>query len=166
MVSRQSCAAVARELELGSMLAERGGDVLPEEELESLVRNRNVLAAVLEAALAAAFLEWGFEQVEPAVVAAFAERIDYAATEHVDYKTELQETLARRRSQVVYTVLSTRGPRARAPVHLRRPHRRTSSSAPGKGGRRRTPSRRPPARRSRGSPPRKRSSDRGIRPAR
>ena len=51
-----------------------------------------MLAALLEAALAAAFLEWGFEKVEPAVVAAFSEQIDYAATQHVDHKTELQET--------------------------------------------------------------------------
>ena len=109
VVSRQSCAKVARELELGPMLAERG-EVLPPEELDRLVRNRNVLAALLEAALAAAFLEWGFEKVEPAVVEAFSDQIDYAATQHVDYKTELQEALARRRQQVVYTVLQAKGP--------------------------------------------------------
>jgi ribonuclease III len=102
VVSRQSCASVARELELGPMLGERGGDALPEDELERLVRNRNVLAALLEAALAALFLEHGFERVEPAIVAAFAERIEYAATQHVDFKTELQE--------VVYTVVEVEGP--------------------------------------------------------
>jgi ribonuclease III len=109
VVSRQSCAKVARELELGPMLGERG-EALPEEELQRLVRNRNVLAALLEAALAAVFLEWGFEKVEPAVVAAFSEQIDYAATQHVDYKTELQEALARRRKQVSYSVLEVEGP--------------------------------------------------------
>ena len=55
---------MARELDLGSMLLERGR-ALPDEELEQLARNRNVLAALLEAALAALFLEHGFEQVEP-----------------------------------------------------------------------------------------------------
>ena len=109
VVSRQSCAKVARELGLGPMLAERG-ESLPEEELERFVRNRNVLAALLEAALAAIFLEWGFEKVEPAVVAAFSEQIDYAATQHVDYKTELQEVLARRKRQVTYSVLEVDGP--------------------------------------------------------
>jgi ribonuclease-3 len=104
-----SCAKVARALDLGPMLASRG-DSLPDEELARLVANRNVLAALLEAALAAAFLEWGFEQVEPAVVAAFSEQIDYAATQHVDHKTELQETLARRRRQVVYMVVDAEGP--------------------------------------------------------
>jgi ribonuclease-3 len=110
VVSRQSCAKVARELELGPMLARRGGKMVPEEELDRLVRNRNVLAALLEAALAAAFLEWGFEAIEPAIVAAFSEQIDYAATTHVDYKTELQEQLAQRRQQVVYSVLEAVGP--------------------------------------------------------
>jgi ribonuclease III len=92
------------------MMASRGGDVLPAEELGRLVANRNVLAALLEAALAAAFLEWGFAKVEPAIVAAFSEQIDYAATQHVDHKTELQESLARRRQQVAYTVVETEGP--------------------------------------------------------
>jgi ribonuclease III len=110
VVSRQSCAQVAGELDLGPMLSSRGGDSLPQEELERLVANRNVLAALLEAALAAAFLEWGFEAVEPAIVAAFSDQIEYAAEQHVDYKTELQELLARRRQQVVYSVVDAQGP--------------------------------------------------------
>src|SRR5205823_8428094 len=67
-------------------------------------------AALLEAALAAAFLEWGFEQVEAAIVAAFSDQITYAADQHVDHKTELQELLARRRQQVVYAVVDAEGP--------------------------------------------------------
>ena len=110
VVSRQSCAKVARELDLGPMLHSRGGDALPDEELGRLVANTNVLAALLEAALAAAFLEWGFAEVEPAIVGAFSDQIDYAATQHVDYKTELQESLARRRQQVMYTVIDAAGP--------------------------------------------------------
>jgi len=43
-------------------------------------------------------------------VAAFSSRIEYAATHYVDYKTELQEALARQRRQVVYTVLGVEGP--------------------------------------------------------
>jgi len=110
VVSRQSCAQIAEELDLGPMLASRGSHSLPREELERLVANRNVLAALLEAALGAAFLEWGFERVEPAIAAAFADQIDYAAEQHVDYKTELQELLARRRQQVVYSVVDAQGP--------------------------------------------------------
>ena len=109
VVSRQSCARVARELDLGSLLAKRG-ESLPDEELERLVRNRNILAALLEAALAALFLEHGFENVEAAIVAAFSEQIEYAATQHVDYKTELQEALARQKRQVSYSVIEVEGP--------------------------------------------------------
>ena len=44
------------------------------------------------------------------MVSAFSEQIDYAATQHVDHKTELQESLARRRQQVIYTVVDAEGP--------------------------------------------------------
>jgi ribonuclease-3 len=69
-----------------------------------------VLAALLEAALAALFLEHGFEPIEHAVVEAFSGRIEYALTHHVDHKTELQEALARQKRAVVYSVLSVEGP--------------------------------------------------------
>jgi ribonuclease III len=109
VVSRASCAVVARQLELGQQLAERGVDI-PEDELDRLSRNRNVLAALLEAALAALFLEHGFEPIEEPIVQAFDERIEYALTSHVDYKTELQEALARRGNSVSYSVLEVEGP--------------------------------------------------------
>jgi len=109
VVSRASCAVVARQLELGSRLVERGVDI-PDDELERLSRNRNVLAALLEAALAALFLEHGFEKIEQPIVRAFDARIDYALTSHVDYKTELQEALARRGQSVSYQVLEVEGP--------------------------------------------------------
>jgi ribonuclease III len=108
-VSRASCAVVARELGLGQRLAERATGI-PEDEIVRLTRNRNVLAALLEAALAALFLEHGFEPIENAVVAAFDSRIEYAATTHVDHKTELQEALARLGRAVTYTVLEVEGP--------------------------------------------------------
>ncbi len=110
VVSRASCAVVARELELGQRLVERGVDAVPAEELERLARNRNVLAALLEASLAALFLEHGFEKIEHAIVEAFSGRIEYALTSHVDHKTELQEALARRGLQVSYNVLQVEGP--------------------------------------------------------
>jgi ribonuclease-3 len=109
VVSRASCAVVARQLKLGDKLAERGADI-PEDELHRLAHNRNVLAALLEAALAALFLEHGFEPIEQPIVQAFSGRIDYALTTHVDYKTELQEALARRGQSVTYSVLDVEGP--------------------------------------------------------
>ncbi len=109
VVSRASCAVVARELKLGDRLAEHGAEVAPEE-LERLRRNRNVLAALLEAVLAALYLEHGFDAIREAVVAAFAGRIEYALTSHVDHKTELQEALARLGRSVSYAVLEVEGP--------------------------------------------------------
>ena len=109
VVSRASCAVVARQLKLGDRLSERAADI-PEDELHRLAHNRNVLAALLEAALAALFLEHGFEPVEQPIVRAFAGRIEYALTSHVDYKTELQEALARRGQSVNYAVLEVEGP--------------------------------------------------------
>jgi ribonuclease-3 len=118
VVSRASCAVVARELGLGTRLITRGGSV-PQEELERLSRNRNILAALLEAALGALFLEKGFEPIERAIVAAFRGRIEYALTTYVDHKTELQEALARIGSSVSYSVLDVQGP----------PHDRTFTCA-------------------------------------
>ena len=108
VVSRASCAVVARELELGERLrAEATG---PRDEVERLARNKNVLAALLEAAIAAVYLEHGFEETEAAIVEAFASRIDYALNSHVDHKTELQERLARTGRTVSYTTLNVDGP--------------------------------------------------------
>jgi ribonuclease III len=110
VVSRASCALVARELELGDRLSDKGGPSLPADELNRLTRNRNVLAALLEAALAALFLEHGFEAIEQPIVDAFWDRIEYAMTTHVDHKTELQEVVARLGQQVSYSVLDVEGP--------------------------------------------------------
>src|SRR5919206_399787 len=83
---------------------------LDADSLDRLAQNRNVLAALLEAALAALFLEHGFDHIQDAIVEAFEDRIAYAATGHVDYKTELQEALARRGRQVSYSVVEVEGP--------------------------------------------------------
>jgi ribonuclease III len=109
VVSRQTCAAVAKELRLGDRLVEYAGEI-SSDELQRISRSRNVLAAVLEAAIAALYLEHGFEAIEPAIVDAFGDKIEYARSSHVDYKTELQEALARSGKQVHYTVLEIEGP--------------------------------------------------------
>jgi len=109
VVSRQSCAVVGRRLELGRRLGEAAetGDA---EDIAKLASNRNILAALVEASLGALYLEHGFEAIREAIVAAFADRIDYAVEGHVDFKTELQEELARRGQTVSYSVLEVEGP--------------------------------------------------------
>jgi len=109
VVSRQSCAAVAKTLDLGTRLASVAQDV-PGPELQRISRSRNVLAALLEAAIAAVYLEHGFDAVAGAIVDAFEERIAFASSGHVDAKTELQEALARSGRQVQYLVLDVDGP--------------------------------------------------------
>jgi len=109
VVSRASCAVVARELQLGERLVQEAGN-LAEGEVERLSLNRNVLAAVIEAALGAIFLQHGFAAVEDAVVDAFDDQIEHALTSRVDHKTDLQELLARTSRQVTYREISVEGP--------------------------------------------------------
>ena len=110
MVSRATCAQVAQELDLGRRLVEHGGSIQTQEELERLSRNRNVLAAVIEAALGALFLHHGFAAIEDAVVEAFSAQIEHAITTRVDHKTDLQEMLARSGRHVTYTEVAVEGP--------------------------------------------------------
>jgi ribonuclease-3 len=118
VVSRASCAVVSRNLGLGERLL-HGSENLQSGEVARLAQNRNVLAALLEAALAALYLEHGFEQIAPAIVTAFDPQIEFALTTHVDHKTELQEQLARSGRAVLYKVLEVHGP----------PHDRTFTAA-------------------------------------
>jgi ribonuclease-3 len=110
VVSRATCAEVARDLGLGRRLVERATSTQTDEELERLSRNRNVLAAVIEAALGALFLQHGFAAIEDAVVAAFSSQIEHALTTRVDHKTDLQELLARTGRQVTYVEITVEGP--------------------------------------------------------
>jgi ribonuclease-3 len=110
VVSRATCAEVARKLELGRRLVAQAGSTQTQDELERLSRNRNVLAAVIEAALGALFLQHGFAAIEDAIVDAFSEQIEHALTTRVDHKTDLQELLARSGRHVTYTEILVEGP--------------------------------------------------------
>ena len=101
---------MALQLDLGGRLVERAAATQGKDELQRLSRNGNVLAAVIEAALGALFLQHGFAAIEDAVVAAFSEQIEHALTTRVDYKTDLQELLARSGRHVTYVEISVDGP--------------------------------------------------------
>ena len=108
-VSGASCARVAREL----AVPERLREAAPEgtgRSAEMLVESERVLASVCEAVIGASYLAFGFERTSPAVVRAFAEEIDDALEHPVDYKSVLQERLARRAEVVVYKIDSEQGP--------------------------------------------------------
>ena len=113
VVSRRSCAVVAAELGLDRRLEERG------EIPDDLRRSSNVLAALMEAVLAALYLERGLDELAGPVIEAFEPRIEEALTESVDQKTTLQEELAKRGQRVEYVTLGTVGP----------PHDRTFTCA-------------------------------------
>ena len=77
---------------------------------EDLRRSANVLAALMEAVLAALYLELGLDAISGAIVEVFEPRIVEALTEDVDNKTALQEELAKRGQRVEYVTLGTDGP--------------------------------------------------------
>jgi ribonuclease III len=113
VVSRRSCAVVAIEIGLDRRLDESGQ--IPDD----LRRSTNVLAALMEALLAALYLERGLQELAGPVMEAFEPRIQEALTESVDQKTTLQEELAKRGQRVEYVTLATDGP----------PHDRTFACA-------------------------------------
>jgi ribonuclease-3 len=104
VVSRRSCAVVAAQLGLDRRLAERGAIT------DDLRRSSNVLAALMEAVLAALYLEHGLDPIADPIVAAFEPVIEEALHEPVDHKTALQEELAKQGRRVEYVTLATEGP--------------------------------------------------------
>ena len=107
-VSGRSCRAVA--LRLG--IPERLRETAPAGTagVEGLISTERVLASVIEAVIGACYLRFGYETTAEAVVTAFALEIENALEHPVDYKSALQERLARRGETVSYTVVQEQGP--------------------------------------------------------
>ena len=108
-VSGRSCRAVAERLgvpeRLRSAAPPGAGSAL-----SSLLGTERVLASVIEAVIGACYLEFGYEQTAAAVVEAFLSEIDDALEHPVDFKSALQERLARRGVIVGYDVVEEHGP--------------------------------------------------------
>jgi ribonuclease-3 len=108
-VSQQACAEVARELGLPERLrAQAPPDT--GKAAGALLASERVLASICEAVIGACYLAFGFDRVAPAVVAAFAAQVAEAREHPVDYKSSLQERLARRARVVTYRIESEEGP--------------------------------------------------------
>jgi ribonuclease III len=108
-VSGPSCARVA--LGLGVPDELRAG--APEgtgRSADMLVGSERVLASVCEAIIGASYLAFGFERTCPATVESFRAEIEEALEHPVDYKSVLQERLARRNELVIYRSISEQGP--------------------------------------------------------
>src|SRR5207247_8347199 len=65
---------------------------------------------VCEALIGACYLEHGLEATAPATVAAFADQLQLAEGELIDFKSALQERLARDGARVTYVVTAEEGP--------------------------------------------------------
>ena len=108
-VSGSSCARVARSLgvqdELRKAAPEGTGRTA-----EMLVDSERVLASVCEAIIGAAYLTFGLARTAPAVVESFRGEIEQALENPVDYKSVLQERLARRAEVVTYETVAEEGP--------------------------------------------------------
>ena len=108
-VSGEACAEVAR----GLGVVERLRDSAPPgvgKNAEVLVGSERILASVCEAIIGAAYLSVGFGRVAPAIVDAFQSQIEEALENPVDFKSLLQERLARRSELVNYRIESEEGP--------------------------------------------------------
>ena len=109
-VSGRACAEVARELGLHDLLAAQApeeGDGLP---VATLLASERTLASVCEAVIGASYLTHGYEPTSGAVIEAFRDEVDQATRERLDFKSELQERLARDGDTVSYEVTGEEGP--------------------------------------------------------
>jgi ribonuclease-3 len=108
-VSGPSCRAVAERLGVPELLRSAAPAGLGPN-AASLVETERVLASVIEAVIGACYLHAGYERSAEAVVEAFSEEIEGALENPVDFKSTLQERLARRGEVVVYDVVAELGP--------------------------------------------------------
>jgi ribonuclease-3 len=108
-VSQEACATVALELGLPERLAAAAPPGTGKT-ADALVASDRVLASVCEAVIGACYLAFGFERVAPAVAAAFADQVADALAHPVDFKSRLQERLARRGEVVIYRIEAEEGP--------------------------------------------------------
>ncbi|MGO9821362.1 MAG: ribonuclease III family protein [Solirubrobacteraceae bacterium] len=108
-VSGRACRAVAERLGVPERLrAAAPASAGPG--LDALIATERVLASVIEAVIGACYLEFGYETTAAAVVEAFSNEIEDALENPVDYKSALQERLARRGELVSYAVIDEQGP--------------------------------------------------------
>jgi ribonuclease III len=110
-VSGRACVEVAEALGLPERLREAApsdpnGGIHP----EALLASERALASVCEAMIGACYLHYGFEATAEATAAAFAEQVELASDTMLDFKSALQELLAREGARVTYDVLREAGP--------------------------------------------------------
>ena len=109
-VSGRSCRAVAERLGLPERLRAAAPQDSRGPAAEQLAHTERVLASVIEAVIGACYLAFGYEETAEAVVEAFQPEIEQALDSPADFKSALQERLARRGALVTYRVTAEDGP--------------------------------------------------------
>jgi ribonuclease III len=109
-VSGRACAGVAEALGIPGWLREVAVDTSEGIDAESLLASERALASVCEAVIGACYLAHGFESTAVATVDAFDPEIELATGTLLDFKSALQEQLARSGSTVSYAVVREAGP--------------------------------------------------------
>jgi ribonuclease III len=108
-VSGRACRNVAERLGIPERLTEAAPSGVSST-VPALISTERVLASVIEAVIGACYLAYGYERTAGAVVEAFTPEIDDALENPVDFKSALQERLARRGELVTYEVVDEQGP--------------------------------------------------------
>ncbi len=109
-VSGRACREVAERLAIPARLRAQAPADHHGPATEQLTQTERVLASVIEAVIGACYLHHGYEPTADAVVEAFGPEIDEALEHPADFKSELQEFLARRGTTVHYEVVEEAGP--------------------------------------------------------
>ena len=110
-VSGRACAEVAADLGIPALIAgaepDRSDGGI---ELNDLLASERALASVCEAVIGACYLHHGLDATKTAVVAAFSRQLELASETMLDFKSALQEHVARAGSRVRYEVTEEAGP--------------------------------------------------------
>jgi len=114
-VSGRACREVAERLGIPERLRTAAPSEVAGPASEQLTHTERVLASVLEAVIGACYLKFGYKKTFAAVVEAFQPEIERALAHPADFKSMLQERLARRGTTVTYEIVAEEGP----------PHQRT-----------------------------------------
>ncbi len=109
-VSGASCRVVAERLEVPRRLQAAAPAGVEANAAAALVETERVLASVIEAVIGACYLDVGYERTAAAVVEAFGPEIEQALEHPLDFKSALQELLARRGAEVSYKITGETGP--------------------------------------------------------
>lgn len=111
VVSGRACAEVGAELGLPDLIVA----VAPENleggiDPEALLASERAISSICESVIGACYLHHGYEPTGEAVVAAFARQVELASGTLLDFKSALQERIARDGGRVRYEIVAEDGP--------------------------------------------------------